>query len=152
MIWVFPLLLEMQQKSGSRFWYNGFTKILQIIIHLSRPTIRTYWNQWESWQLITGINDEGDGLTLCEWLSHKVMTTLIRVMLVLVLPELTTVTLQGSIVEFYLQSQTSLLSHGLHMAVKTNSHRGYDLWIYRTILFTSLLVNLSLSAESITDF
>jgi hypothetical protein len=55
------------------------------------------------------------------------MTTLIRVMLVLVLLELTTVTLQGSIVEFYLQSQTSLLSHGLHMPENTNSHRGYDL-------------------------
>jgi hypothetical protein len=56
-----------------------------------------------------------------------VMTTLIRVMLVLVLLELTTVTLQGSIVEFYLQSQTSLPRHGLHMPVNTNSHRGYDL-------------------------
>lgn len=55
------------------------------------------------------------------------MTTLIHVMLVLVLLELTTVTLQGSIVEFYLQSQTSLLRHGLHMPVNTNSHRGYDL-------------------------
>jgi len=56
-----------------------------------------------------------------------VMTTLIHVILVLVLLELTTVTLQGSIVEFYLQSQTSLLSQGLHMPVKTNGHRGYDL-------------------------
>jgi hypothetical protein len=28
---------------------------------------------WESWQLVTAINDEGDGQTLCED-THKVMT------------------------------------------------------------------------------
>jgi hypothetical protein len=55
------------EKSGSRVWYNGLTQVLQILIHLSQPTIKNWWNQWESWQLIIASNDEGDGPTLCEW-------------------------------------------------------------------------------------
>jgi hypothetical protein len=63
----FHCFKKCNRKSGSRVWYNGLTKILQILIHLSQPTIKNWWNQWESWQLIIASNDEGDGLTLCEW-------------------------------------------------------------------------------------
>jgi hypothetical protein len=28
-----------------------------------------YWRVWQSWQLVTAVRDEGDGLSLCERLS-----------------------------------------------------------------------------------
>ncbi len=55
------------------------------IMHLSKPTIRSWWSQWGSHgSFITAIHDEegGDGLnSFCEWLSHKVMPALLIVVL-----------------------------------------------------------------------
>jgi hypothetical protein len=47
-----------------------------IVICLSTPTIGSR----KSWQVITAVHDEVDGLALCEQ-SHEVMTTLILVVL-----------------------------------------------------------------------
>ncbi len=51
-----------------------------IVICLSTPTIKAGEGSRKSWQVITAVHDEVDGLALCEQ-SYKVMTTLILVVL-----------------------------------------------------------------------
>jgi len=51
-----------------------------IVICLSIPTIKVIYGSRKSWQVITIVHDEVDGLTFYEK-SHKVMTTLILVVL-----------------------------------------------------------------------
>jgi hypothetical protein len=50
------------------------------LIVISIPTIKVVYGNRKSWQVIIVGHDEVDGLTFCEE-SHKVMTTLILVVL-----------------------------------------------------------------------
>jgi len=46
--WVFPLLLEMQQKLRTRILHDGFAQILVWLLYilLSKPTVWSWWSQW----------------------------------------------------------------------------------------------------------
>jgi len=91
--WIFLFLPVMWQKL--RYLLQKFvewfaTDFGQVMIYLSTPIVRSWWNQWDGWwQLATAIHNTGHGLTLCEWSTHKVMTTFILILLVFVLLELT---------------------------------------------------------------
>ncbi len=69
-IQVFPLLPERQQKVRTQIVYNGLPKflgrLLYAYLHLLLGADEL---SGSSWQLITAVHDEGDGLSLCEQLS-----------------------------------------------------------------------------------
>jgi hypothetical protein len=60
----------MLQRSGHKFLYNVLPEILgKSLYTYFDPLLGVVDVSGESWQLVTAIHDEGDGLTLCECLS-----------------------------------------------------------------------------------
>ncbi len=60
----------MLQRSGHKFLYNVLAEILGKSLYTYFDTLLgVVYVSGESWQLVTAIHDEGDGLTLCECLS-----------------------------------------------------------------------------------
>jgi hypothetical protein len=64
------LLPERQQKLRTQIVYNGLPKFLgRLLYAYLHPLLGADELSGWSWQLVTAIHDEGDGLTLCERLS-----------------------------------------------------------------------------------
>jgi hypothetical protein len=60
----------MLQRSGQKFLYNVLPEIFgKSLCTYFDPLLGVVDVSGESWQLVTAIHDEGDGLTLCECLS-----------------------------------------------------------------------------------
>jgi len=66
-VWVFPLLPERQQKLRTQIVYNGLPKFLgRLLYSYLHPLLGADELSGWSWQLVTAMRDEGDGLSLCE--------------------------------------------------------------------------------------
>ncbi len=69
MLQVFPLLPEMWQKLRMQTLYNGLPEILgRFLYTYLHPLLGAGEVIGESWQAVTAVHDEGDGLTLL-WLT-----------------------------------------------------------------------------------
>jgi len=83
---VLPLLVEMQNSRQKSFAFVSPTFWAEYYTYL-HPLLGSDEVDGDSWQLVTAIHNEGDGLILCY--THKVIVVFILVMLVLVLLERT---------------------------------------------------------------